>query len=66
MLLRIDPARVVAEIRQDPVEVERDGVAAVETFPHIYGPLNPDAVTAVIDFPPGANGRFTLPPELWE
>jgi uncharacterized protein (DUF952 family) len=63
-LLRIDPARLTAPVQHDPVEVTRGGVTATEEFPHIYGPLNADAVVAVIDFPPNADGRFHLPPEL--
>jgi uncharacterized protein (DUF952 family) len=64
VLLRIDPARVQAAIRHEPVGVSHDGVERIEVFPHIYGPLNPDAVVAVLDFPPGPDGRFALPPEL--
>lgn len=36
-----------------------EGVAE-EKFPHIYGPLNIDAVTQVIDFEPNEKGEFEL------
>ena len=55
VLLCIDPARVQAEIRD---EVASNG----QHYPHVYGPLNVDAVTRVLDFAPGPDGRFTLPP----
>jgi uncharacterized protein (DUF952 family) len=64
VLLRIDPARVQAEVRHDTVEISRGGVESTEVFPHIYGPLNPDAVVDVIAFPAGPDGRFSLPAEL--
>ena len=57
VLLCIDPAAVQAEIR-------REGPAPEARFPHIYGPLNLDAVVQVVAFPPQADGTFRLPPEL--
>ncbi len=66
VLLEIDPAQVQAAVRHDPVEVVRDGIPFQETFPHIYGPLNPTAVVRVLPFPPEADGGFRLPAELAE
>jgi len=53
VLLRIDPDRVEPEIRY-----EGEG----ETYPHIYGPLNLDAVTSVLEFQPDDEGFFRTPP----
>jgi uncharacterized protein (DUF952 family) len=56
VLLSIDPDRVRSEVRYDVV----DGWE--EPFPHIYGPLNVDAVVEVRQFRPGPEGRFSFPP----
>ena len=50
VVLHIDPARVTSEIRWEAA----DG----SIFPHIYGPLNLDAVTAVTPFPRDDQGEF--------
>jgi uncharacterized protein (DUF952 family) len=57
VLLKIDPERLWAELRFDPVE-------GLGLFPHLYGSLNLDAVVQVLEFPPQANGRFNLPADL--
>ncbi|BAY87007.1 hypothetical protein NIES267_65180 [Calothrix parasitica NIES-267] len=57
LLLFIDSDKVKAEIRYDFVTEN-------ETFPHIYGALNLDAVFKVINFEADKNGLFKLPPEV--
>ncbi|MBI3802462.1 MAG: MEKHLA domain-containing protein [Nitrospirae bacterium] len=58
ILLGVDPTRVDAEIRYENTE------GGSELFPHLYGALRPEAVTQVVDFPPGTSGRFILPETL--
>jgi uncharacterized protein (DUF952 family) len=53
ILLWIDPERVRPEIRWE----EADG----ESFPHLYGPLNLDAVISYQDYDPVSGALF--PPE---
>lgn len=55
LLLWIDPHSVKPEIRWE--------AAGGESFPHIYGPLNLDAVTRVTPFEPDADGVFRRLPE---
>lgn len=57
VLLVLDAAQLTAPLRFD--EVPDHG-----TFPHLYGPLNLDAVRAVVPFPPQADGSFVLPEGL--
>lgn len=55
VLLCIDTERVEAGIRNE------DCFNSGETFPHIYGVLQVDAVTRTFDFPPDEDGTFLLP-----
>ena len=57
-LLVIDPDAVNAEV------IVEDSYGSGTAFPHIYGPLNVDAVRAVLPFPRAANGFFEVVPEL--
>lgn len=54
-LLVIDSSRVASPIRY---EAPADGA---EEYPHIYGPLPTDAVTAVVPVGRDRAGQFTLP-----
>lgn len=54
LLLSIDPAALSSPVRDDEVQ---PGIV----FPHIYGPLNLEAVVAVTPLERGTDGRFVLP-----
>ncbi|MEM9923921.1 MAG: DUF952 domain-containing protein [Cyanobacteria bacterium P01_D01_bin.50] len=57
LLLFIHSEKVKSEIRYD-------AVGENQTFPHIYGALNTNAVFKLIEFEPNENGVFELPTEL--
>ena len=63
VLLVIDPALLSSALQWElPSErILHPGVAEGERFPHIYGPVNLNAVVNVVDFEPNENGTFTLP-----
>ena len=61
VLLEVDETRLDAELRWEPGDPPN---AELDPFPHLYGPLNLDAVVAVHPFPPNADGSFTLPAAL--
>lgn len=54
LLLVIDETRVSAEIKYE------------SDFPHIYGPLNRDAIIATHTMPRQTGGRFELPGSIKE
>ncbi len=51
LVLHIDPTRLTSPWREEPA-------GSGEFFPHIYGPINPDAVIAVQALRRGADGRW--------
>jgi uncharacterized protein (DUF952 family)/GNAT superfamily N-acetyltransferase len=66
VLLNIDPARLTSKLIFEP-PAHLDGSPTLPhepMFPHIYGPINLDAVLEVIDFPCDSNGYFSAPPQL--
>ena len=56
VLLCVDSSRLEAQLRYELV----DGAER----PHLYGPLNLDAVMSVLSFDPDATGQFSLPDEV--
>ncbi len=66
VLLVIDPQYLTAELKwEPPVHTSHNAAPPPdELFPHLYGPLNLEAVVDVLPFKPGADGTFTLPDSL--
>ncbi|MGE5072566.1 MAG: DUF952 domain-containing protein, partial [Anaerolineae bacterium] len=65
VLLEIDPKRLTSAVKwEPPTGGPLPGVPEEDAFPHIYGPINLDAVVQVLDFGSGANGEFSLPASL--
>ena len=56
VLLYVRPDRLTAELRYEALTTD-------EPFPHLYGPLNLNAVVRVVPFPPLPDGTFQLPAE---
>jgi uncharacterized protein (DUF952 family) len=54
VLLYISTERVRAEIRYE-------GRPGGEQYPHIYGPLNVDAVVRTLELRPAADGSYIVP-----
>jgi len=65
LLLEIDPRQATADLRFEP-PVRPSGERPGERFPHLYGPLNLEAVTRVVEFPCQPDGSFHLPEALGE
>ena len=62
VLLILDPDKLDAELKwEPPAEPEPTHAREGELFPHVYGPINLDAVTNVIPFEPDSDGNFALP-----
>jgi uncharacterized protein (DUF952 family) len=68
ILLEVDTDRLTSELRWEaPVHPSTPPAGtppADALFPHLYGPLNPEAVLAAHPFEPGADGEFVIPSAL--
>jgi uncharacterized protein (DUF952 family) len=54
LVLAIDTTRLTSPLRDEP------GGDSGELFPHVHGPINPDAVVAVRPLTRDAEGRWTF------
>lgn len=63
LLLWINPEAVHAEIRIEKPLVFDAKVSSIteDEYPHLYGPLNLDAVIEAAEFNPHSTGEFQLP-----
>ncbi|HYO87551.1 MAG TPA: DUF952 domain-containing protein [Candidatus Limnocylindrales bacterium] len=61
LLLVVDPDRLQSEVRYESPFESTSPHEANQQFPHLYGPLNLDAVIRAVSFEPGADGLFSLP-----
>jgi uncharacterized protein (DUF952 family) len=63
LLLMIDPTRLSSELKWEPPSGGTPplGVPVGDLFPHIYGPLNLDAVVNVYDLESNPDGTHKLP-----
>jgi uncharacterized protein (DUF952 family) len=65
IILEVDPSRVTSDLRYEAPDMAVPAAHKTgDTFPHIYGTLNLDAVTHVHDFPPQSDGTFQLPDSI--
>jgi uncharacterized protein (DUF952 family) len=60
LLLCIDASQLTSPLSYESPAAAGDARPRAR-FPHIYGPLNLDAVVDVIEFPCGADGSFQTP-----
>jgi uncharacterized protein (DUF952 family) len=64
VLLMIEPTLLSSDLKWEPPSggTPPPGVPEGDKFPHIYGPINLDAVVNVLDFIRDSNGDWSLPP----
>jgi uncharacterized protein (DUF952 family) len=61
VVLQLDESRINPEVKWEaPAGPAADDISESDSFPHIYGPINLDAVASVLDFPPDpVTGTFS-------
>ena len=62
LLLMIDPERLASDLKWEPPSGGTlPGVPEGDLFPHVYGPINLDAVVKVFDLEANPDGKYNLP-----
>jgi uncharacterized protein (DUF952 family) len=63
VLLEIEPTLLSANLKWEPPSggAPPPGVPVGDKFPHVYGPINLDAVVSVVAFVSNPDGSLTLP-----
>ena len=63
ILLMIDPLLLSSDLKWEPPSggTPPPGVPEGDLFPHIYGPVNLDAVVKVFDLESDPNGKYNFP-----
>jgi uncharacterized protein (DUF952 family) len=64
ILLGIETTLLSSDLKWEPPSggAPPPGVPVGEMFPHIYGPINLNAIPKVVDLEPNPDGSWTLPP----
>ena len=63
VLLWLDPSLLTSKVRMEG-PVNPNDERSRELFPHVYGPINMDAVLGAVDFRCDASGGFGWPEEI--
>jgi uncharacterized protein (DUF952 family) len=63
LLLLIDPALLSSDLKWEPPSggTPPPGVPEGDLFPHVYGPINREAIVKVFDLEANVDGKYDLP-----
>ncbi len=63
VLLKLNEAQLKPELKwEPPAGPPAPGISVSDKFPHIFGPINLNAIASVLDFPPDpVSEKFSLP-----
>ncbi len=63
LLLVIEPTRLSSDLKWEPPSggAPPPGVPEGDLFPHVYGPINLDAIVQVFDLQSDPDGKFKFP-----